>query len=313
MKTLLTLLWALCVINASAQIDVIRPGVTRQQVTNTVLALTTAGGISIATADIIADGRSRTNIENRLAALAVNTITITNAAAIGTTVPVTPLHVKGIASIEAGGIEGTLADAMYFKSIDYPTAQQSRIRVSNSATPAKGLLVFETGIETVGVYNTNQLALNSSGNVGIGTNTPQARLHVSGGSAIIDGKLGIGTTPLNKLDVAGEVVIGSTAAGSVTAPANAIYVQGGVASGASGGAAPTGITFPASTVNWTNTVGVNIELYLDNIGVTGTAITKNGTQILGGLITGYSMLLGPGDYFSETYSAGTPTAKYSKF
>lgn len=78
-----------------------------------------------------------------------------------------------------------------------------------------------------------------------------------------------------------------------------------------GGTGPTSITFPASTVNWTNTTTTSIELYIDNVGITGTAITKNGTQILGGLITGYTMILVPGDYFSETYTIGSPTAKYN--
>lgn len=87
----------------------------------------------------------------------------------------------------------------------------------------------------------------------------------------------------------------------------------GFASYASAGAAPTAITFPVSDANWTNTTGVNIELYIDNVGITGTAIKKNGTTILSGIITGYTMLMGPGDYFSETYSIGTPTARYSKF
>lgn len=76
--------------------------------------------------------------------------------------------------------------------------------------------------------------------------------------------------------------------------------------------APTAITFPATDTPWTNTLGAKIELYIDNVGITGTAIKKNGTQILGGLITGYTLVLLPGEYFSETFSVGTPTATYSK-
>lgn len=78
--------------------------------------------------------------------------------------------------------------------------------------------------------------------------------------------------------------------------------------------APGSITFPASTVTWTNTEAYNIELYIDNTGVTGTAISKNGGQIFGSFTatTGPVVIgLQPGEYFSETYSAGTPTAKWS--
>lgn len=83
--------------------------------------------------------------------------------------------------------------------------------------------------------------------------------------------------------------------------------------GGQGALAPTAITFPASTVNWTNTTGRRIELYIDNTGVTGTALKKNGTTVLAGVILGYTLILSPGDYFSQTYSAGTPTAAYNKF
>lgn len=71
------------------------------------------------------------------------------------------------------------------------------------------------------------------------------------------------------------------------------------------------IVFPNTTVNFTNTTGVNIVLYINNTGVTGTAIKQNGTTVgpvLASSIT--TLILSPGGYFSETYTIGTPSAVY---
>lgn len=75
--------------------------------------------------------------------------------------------------------------------------------------------------------------------------------------------------------------------------------------------APAAITFPATTVNWTNTQGFAIELYVNNSGVTGTSFKKNGTQIFTLLTGAITIGLQNGEYFSETYTAGSPTATWS--
>lgn len=82
----------------------------------------------------------------------------------------------------------------------------------------------------------------------------------------------------------------------------ATYTNNGVASAA--------ITFPATTVNWTNTFNINIVIYIDQVGVTGTSITKNGQQIFAGIALNTTICLKPGDYFSETYTIGAPTARW---
>lgn len=77
--------------------------------------------------------------------------------------------------------------------------------------------------------------------------------------------------------------------------------------------APSSLTFPATTVNWTNPLPVSIQVYIDNSAVTGTAVTKNGTTVFTGLTAAITLGLQVGEYFSETYSVGTPTATYSPF
>lgn len=74
------------------------------------------------------------------------------------------------------------------------------------------------------------------------------------------------------------------------------------------------IVFPATTVKWTNNIGKNIELYVDNTGVTGTGLFKNGGQIFGTILPlDPTFHLQPGEYFSETYTVGTPSATWSPY
>lgn len=73
--------------------------------------------------------------------------------------------------------------------------------------------------------------------------------------------------------------------------------------------APQSITFPATTVPFTNFMSCPMTIYIDNTGVTGTVLSRNGVQLYGTAIPGTATLtLNPGDYFSQTYTVGTPTA-----
>ena len=78
--------------------------------------------------------------------------------------------------------------------------------------------------------------------------------------------------------------------------------------------APSSISFPASTVPWTNTFGKNIFVLVDNTAITGTAILINGTQVSSSLTGGVNTIpLQPGEYFSETYTIGSPTATWKPY
>jgi hypothetical protein len=74
--------------------------------------------------------------------------------------------------------------------------------------------------------------------------------------------------------------------------------------------ASASITFPNTTVNWTNPVNMPIILYIDNSGVTGSLVKKNGQQVFSSLVGDVTLHLKPGDYFSETYTVGTPSARW---
>lgn len=73
------------------------------------------------------------------------------------------------------------------------------------------------------------ITLKRGGNVGIGTSTPAAKLHVNGGNAVISGNVGIGiTNPTAKLHVdGGDAVISGKVGIGITNPAAKLHVNGG--------------------------------------------------------------------------------------
>ena len=85
----------------------------------------------------------------------------------------------------------------------------------------------DTGLQQQGdnelaIYtdNAERVRVNKQGSVGIGTNSPAAKLHVNDGDALISGKVGIGiTNPTAKLHVDGiSVVTGKLAIGNNFSP-----------------------------------------------------------------------------------------------
>lgn len=100
---------------------------------------------------------------------------------------------------------------------------------------------------------------------------------------------------------------------SLTNEANMTFATNGFSSLRSNTVSPTSISFPASGVNWTNPLNCMIEVYINNPTVTGTGISKNGTTIFTSVTGDVTMHLQVGEYFSETYTVGTPTATYSPY
>jgi len=73
------------------------------------------------------------------------------------------------------------------------------------------------------------ITLRRGGNVGIGTSTPTAKLHVNDGNAVISGSVGIGiTNPTAKLHVnGGNAVISGSVGIGITNPTAKLHVDGG--------------------------------------------------------------------------------------
>jgi hypothetical protein len=89
------------------------------------------------------------------------------------------------------------------------------------------------------------------------------------------------------------------------------YSSNGVSSLRSNTLALTAMTFPGSTVGWPNPLDCTIQVYINNAGITLSAIKKNGSTIF--TSGNATLLLQPGESFSETYTVGTPSATYAPF
>ena len=90
-----------------------------------------------------------------------------------------------------------------------------------------GAITATTGITTSGAYTQSGVGINAfTGNVGVGTTTPQTLFSVVGGN------VGIGTsTSANSLSLVGGVAIGSATYANTAAPSNGIIVSGNVGIG----------------------------------------------------------------------------------
>jgi hypothetical protein len=116
-------------------------------------------------------------------------------------------------------------------------------------------------------------------------------------------------THLNVI-VTNSVSIAATNGVLISGGTNMVSITGGIASLSSNALAAATISFPLTTVKWTNSFGKNIVLYINNSGVTGTAIAENGTTIFTIVSGDCTLYLKPGDYFAETYTVGSPTATW---
>jgi hypothetical protein len=237
---------------------------------------------------------------------------------IGTTSPIDRLHVSnGVIRSDFNGAGSSLNTlSMYLVSGD------PGIGFRNTGTSAgytmeasnTGGLRFATATETLG-SQTNRVAFDAVGQVGIGTVTPTHRLDVTGGGAVIrssltvtgaglsgtqtafeviggtmtvryDGKVGIGTTsPATKLDVNGNAQFGSGGTKSTFSVTGALSLASGAALSLSGSA---GTITSASSVTASGFFGngsklTNIQMIIP-MGVHGQntpVLDEGGFEVIG--------------------------------
>ncbi|HMP75290.1 MAG TPA: hypothetical protein PKE12_03235 [Kiritimatiellia bacterium] len=119
---------------------------------------------------------------------------------IGTASPVAPLHVHRA----TGNLETHFTADAGSSYLRLSGATNAFIDFQRSGI-SKGQVGYSHIYDTLFMFNGGWVVL-KGGNLGVGNQDPQARLHVSAGSAFIDGNLGVGTTnPLAKVHVEGTL------------------------------------------------------------------------------------------------------------
>jgi len=125
---------------------------------------------------------------------------------IGTTSPVDKLHIIGNTTLVASDATslGSGTKIRFYRVADgWEPAQIEQIW---TGTTLQGVLAFKTNTDTLGTLTT-KMVINNNGNVGIGTTSPNDKLHVSGSITAGTNTSTFGTTILQGYYTAGSLTV----------------------------------------------------------------------------------------------------------
>jgi hypothetical protein len=205
---------------------------------------------------------------------------------IGTNSPLTPLHVAGDSSPVVLN-ENTVGSIAAFTALGVTYGASFGVNADGTYVTSAANTVFSvSGSET--------MRIDSSGNVGIGTDTPVGRLQVAEANRVFDnpGNLNVYTTDAATTNTGGSIGLGGANTTGGTSPYVYAKIQGIKEGGAStwNGAMVFGTTAGSSAmtermrINSSGQVGIGTSAPLANLHVVGaaasTSVDPTGTQIL---------------------------------
>jgi hypothetical protein len=177
-----------------------------------------SGGISIYDTNLNDAGiylAQNTQIDFRVSGSQRMLINSSGNVGIGTTSPVSPLHQVAGGGAYTGEARFGGSDSSFGLLLNYSQAGATSGSIYCSPGYSNASILFKLG---AGSGNTNQLVLTGGGNVGIGTTSPTALLHLGVANAVVDGTKGVkitnlaGTTVMLECGVSSDSFVGTTSA-----------------------------------------------------------------------------------------------------
>jgi hypothetical protein len=231
---------------------------------------------------------------------------------IGTTSPISPLHVQGIGVFRRTGIATPHSDTDLFVADSTAAVSTSQVQILGGNSGSSNLYFSDTDSYNIGgfqyLHSTNTLNVNvnagiamnidSSRNVSIGATTPQARLDVRAQGALSTDiafrvRNSVDTANLISVDGVGDVIIPYRLRFG-TSFGNSIYPTNGVTQGNLTTGQYVGLTFAGAS-----TAGYGCTIFSANAS---SRTNTSGTAGILHLQNGFSPTSGTGEFVALLYS-----------